>query len=411
MPKNLTHLFSRYPVILWVRLFGEWLSEMSRSMITPFLILYLHEKIGGSVPLVMLVIGLQPASDILFTLIAGGVTDRYGRKPVMLIALIIQALSMLGMALAGSLFAFAFLYILNGIGRSMFIPASRAVLADSMSSRQLSEAFALLSTATYIGASIGPLIGVMIYQTAPGLAFLFTALSLLLYAAVIWWKVPETNKPQPLETESTPANEQHFSLATLGRHRAVLSMLVLALPISLFYAQSETNLQLHLKEGFANYLEVLAWLALVKSIAAILFEYGLVRITSHLNPRHLIVFSYLCFALVSWVYGNATSIALLLGMQLVLVMGESIGLNHMLTLVSRIAPATMRGRYFAIYGLHWDISRTLGPLAGSMILLHFNGTILFSGVAVLLLIGALAQHLFLGRIEKASPAIREGSGL
>lgn len=407
MNEKATRLFSRYPVILWVRLFGELLTELSRSMITPFLILYLHEKIGGSIPLIMLVIGLQPASDILFTLIAGGVTDRYGRKPIMLLALLLQGLSMLGMAAAGSLAAFALLYVLNGIGRSLFIPASRAVLADNMTAKQLTEAFALLSTATYIGASVGPLLGVLVYQTAPALAFLCTGLSLFLYASVIWWKVPETKHQEQKECAS--AHEQ-ISFRKVDAHRAVLSMMVLALPISFFYAQTETNLQLHLKSGFANYLDVLAWLALTKSISAIVLEFWLVKATQRFSPRRLVVFSYICFAAVSWTYGNADSIILLLCMQLVFVMGESIGLNHMLTMISKMAPAAMRGRYFAVYGLHWDISRTLGPLAGSFLFLHFDGAVLFTIATALLLIGAVIQNVFLRRMEKASPLSREGSG-
>ena len=89
-----TSLFTRYPTTVWVRLFGELVTQLSLSMIAPFLILYLNEQAGSSVPLTMLVIGLQPASEIALTLIAGGVTDRYGRKSVMLVALGLQALAL-----------------------------------------------------------------------------------------------------------------------------------------------------------------------------------------------------------------------------------------------------------------------------------------------------------------------------
>jgi MFS family permease len=110
--------FNRYPTTVWVRLFGELLTRLTSSMVTPFLILYLHDKLGGSVLLPMAVVGLQPLSDIVTTLLAGGLTDRIGRKPVIIGALALQMLAMAGMILANTAWLFALLYICNkGLGR------------------------------------------------------------------------------------------------------------------------------------------------------------------------------------------------------------------------------------------------------------------------------------------------------
>ncbi|REK61687.1 MAG: MFS transporter [Brevibacillus sp.] len=408
-----TSLFTRYPTTVWVRLFGELVTQLSLSMITPFLILYLNEQAGSSVPLTMLVIGLQPASEIALTLIAGGVTDRYGRKSVMLVALGLQALAMLGMAFAHSLAAFAILYMINGAGRSLFIPAARALLADTVPHKLQSEAFALLNTASYIGAAAGPLVGVLIYQSDPSLAFQLTAFSLVLYAACVWWKIP-ASAPEESSSARTPSPAFAGDLpAPAARHtiRPALHLMLLAMPISLFYAQTETNLQLHLKNTFTDYLELLAMLASTKAAASIFLEFWLVKWTQRVSPRILITGSYVCFAAVSAAYAQSDSAAVLLAIQLVLILGESVGLNHLLTLVARIAPPSMRGRYFAITGLHWDISRAAGPYLGSLVLIHFGGAWLFGASAVLLLIGALAQYLYLQRMEKASPSLREGSSM
>ena len=60
-----------------------------------------------------------------------------------------------------------------------------------------------------------------------------------------------------------------------------------------------------------------------------------------------------------------------------LVIGESIALNHLLRFVSEIAPHNKRGLYFSIYGIHWDISRTCGPVIGAVLLSNLNGSMLF----------------------------------
>lgn len=403
-PRTLERLFSAYPPLLWVRLFGETLTSASSAMIAPFLVLYLSDHLGGSVPLTMIIIGLQPLSEILLILLAGSVTDRFRRKTIMLVSLLIQGTAMFAMSWAESMAAFAFLYVLNGAGRSLFIPASRAHLADSIRTDQMAGAFALLSTASSIGAALGPLAGVLLYRYDPSLAFLFTSLSLLLYAAAVWWKVPHTRQAMAAAEESHPA----FSTRSLPAYRPALAIMLLSLPVSLFYAQTETNLQLHFKETMADYLQTLATLASVKGILLIALEFWLVKWTQHLPTRLLVSGSYLCFAAVAIGYALFDTLPALLALQLVWVVGESIGLTQLLTFVSRIAPPSMRGRYYAITGTHWDISRTCGPLLGSYVLLHFGGSALFSIVALALLVGSMAIYAYLRQKEKAFPLKQEG---
>lgn len=407
LPSRLRTMFAAYPPLLWVRLFGETLTTLSSTMIAPFLVLYLSENIGSSIVMTMLVIGLQPFSEILITVFAGGVTDRYRRKTVMLVALFMQGLAMLGMAWADSMFLFALLYVVNGAGRSFFIPASRAMLADTIPAKQLSSAFALLNTSSSIGAAVGPLVGVFIYQQNPALAFLLTAASLLLYTLAVWWKVPHSEQPTVAMESDPPRTRSPLSLS-LQAYRPAIAIMLLCLPVSLFYAQTETNLQLHLKDTLPQYLQTLAMLAAVKGTLLLLFEFLLIRWTQHLPPRLLITGSYLCFAGVALGYAFLDYVPLLIALQILFVLGESIGLTHLLTYVSRIAPPSMRGRYYAITGTHWDISRMCGPFLGSLVLIQYNGTVLFSIVAVILLIGGGSIYSYLGKKETALPLVQEG---
>ncbi|MFF2529198.1 MDR family MFS transporter [Brevibacillus sp. NPDC058079] len=404
IPNALSRFFAAYPTLLWVRLFGETLTSLSSAMIAPFLVLYLSENIGGSVTMTMLVIGLQPFSEILLTLFAGGITDRYRRKTIMLLALFLQGFAMLGMAWADSMLGFAILYIINGAGRSLFIPASRAHLADTISSAQMAGAFALLNTSSSIGAALGPLVGVVIYKYDPAMAFLFTAISLLIYSLAVWWKIPQTPLPEaPVEEAADVRSRGSWHV-----YRPALAIMMLSLPISLFYAQTETNLQLHLKYTLPDYLQTLALLIAVKGVLLLLFEYLLVKWTQHLSARLLISSSYICFLIVSLGYAFIDNVPVLLALQVLLVLGESIGLTQLMAFVTRISPVTMRGRYFAITGTHWDISRMSGPYLGSLVLLHYGGAMLFTIVAGILLIGAGFMYVYLSNNEKASPLEQEG---
>ena len=386
-------LFHRYDRTIWVRLFGELLTGLTSNMIAPFLVLYLHEKIGGSVLLTMLVIGLQPLTDFVVTLVAGGAADRLGRKPVLIGSLALQSLAMFGLMLADSLWMFALLYVLNGVGRSFYIPAARAQIADATAEAERAEVFALLSTVGYVGVTLGPLLGVLLYRAEPGLAFGLVALALLAYLLAVWWKVPET-----VPTETAAAVEVSAPKISPGlkgsfmEYKTVLAMMICTLPISLFYSQAETNFQLHLNATFPDALNLIAWLATAKGVMVIALQMWIVKRTERFASHRLILFAYVCYAAAAVGYGFAPTFALLLVAQFFLTIGESIGLTHLLKTVSLIAPADKRGRYFSLFGLHWDISRTLGPLLGGLVFVTYGGGALFGGLAVVLLLGGMAQY-------------------
>ncbi|MBO8162810.1 MAG: MFS transporter [Brevibacillus sp.] len=405
---RIPHSLTSFPIAVWVRLFGEWATCLTANMIAPFLVLYLFDKLGGSVALTMLVVGLQPFAEIVFTLVAGGITDRFGRKPMMLAALLMQTTAMLGMAFADTVAAFALMNVVNGVGRSLFIPAGRAMLVDTVPADRRAEVFALLSTAENIGTTAGPLLGVWVYHHHPSFGFVCAALSLFLYALAVGWKVPETSplgKTVPMEASgsahsSADAAPRPLSSAGWVAARPALTLMLLALPVSLFYAQTETNLQLHFQDRFADPVSVLAWLTATKGILAIMLEYWLVRRTRQLPPERLVVCSYLCFGLVSLGYGFIESLPLLLCLQMVFVFAESVGLTQLLTLVSLCAPVHMRGWYFSLFGMHWDISRSFGPYLGSLLLLQCGGEVLFLSITIVLAGGAVAQHRYLTHVSR-----------
>ena len=76
----LNYLLLRYNKPIFIRLCGELLTRTTESMLALIMIIYVNKMLNGNVIITMLIFGLRPLSDILFTLIAGGITDKYGRK-------------------------------------------------------------------------------------------------------------------------------------------------------------------------------------------------------------------------------------------------------------------------------------------------------------------------------------------
>jgi MFS family permease len=395
-------LKSRYSLPVRVRLFGEFLTGVTGGMLAPFLIIYINDQLGGNVLLSMMIVGLQPLTELFFTIIAGGMTDRFGRKKIIIVALILQSLTMVGFSLAHTVWLFSGLYILNGICRSLYIPAARAQIAETTDDDRLSEVFAVLSTLGSIGFTFGPTLGFLVYSYHPAIVFGFEALALFIYCLIFWWKVPET-APQTKLSEAKNRKRQFEARTFLSHHYSILILMVLTLPISFFHAQTETNFRLYIEDIFQHYLSVLAILSTVQAVMMMVLEIGLVKWSEKFTMQRITVISYGAYAVVAFLYGFSTELWLFIAAQFILTIGQTIGINHFLRFVSQMAPENHRGLYFAIYGSHWDISRTFGPFIGGLFLTHFGGDVLFYFAMCLLIIGGIGQFFFVKAVQGSVP--------
>ncbi|MEF7654778.1 MFS transporter [Bacillus thuringiensis] len=393
----MNNLILRYNKPIIIRLCGELLTRTTESMLAIIMIIYVNKMLNGNIIITMLIFGLQPLSDIVFTLIAGGVTDKYGRKKIMLLGLLLQSVAIGNFVFAQSVFIFALLYVINGIGRSLYIPAQRAQIADLTKQKQQAEIFAILHTMAAIGSVIGPIIGAIFYQTHPEYLFIMQSITLLVYAVVVWTQLPET---APVLTTPKQKFEVSSPKQFLHKHYAVLGLMISTIPISFFYAQTETNYRIFAKDIFPDFVFMLAFISTCKAIMEIILQIFLVKWAERFSMTKIILISYTCFTIAAIGYGFSATILSLFFTLLFLVIGESIAFNHLLRFVSEIAPTDKRGLYFSIYGLHWDISRTCGPVLGAVLLSQLNGSMLFYICACFLIVGGIMQALFIQNIER-----------
>ncbi len=393
---KLKDLLLRYDTAIWVRVFGTMLTTTTGFMLRPFLVLYLYDKLGGSVLLPMVIVGLQPLMGILISLWGGGLTDRHGRKPLMLIALCIQAVSMAGFVYAESVWEFASLTILNGLGMALFFPAANAQIADIIPEQQRAEIFALLHTALNVGAAIGPLLGFAVFTKDPAFVFAISAVAFIIYALVVWWKVPETMPTRENQKQSVANDTPKFRIA---EHKALFWITLFAVPVSLLYAQAEATLPLHLKSYFADYQTVLVTLMTINGTIVILLQLWIAKRTENFKPYKVILCSYLLFGVVSFGYGWLPLLSLLIMNEVIFTVGEMMNGPHIQKAVSLLAPPEMRGRYFSIFGMSWQISKAAGPFLGGLLLTNYGGGVMFSVIGVLLFVSGFVQYRLLSGVE------------
>jgi len=393
---------NRYDSGIWIRVLGSALTTITSFMIRPFLVLYLYEKMEGSIILPMIIVGLQPLCGLLVSWYGGGWSDRFGRKPLMTAALALQMACMVGYVFAEDVWHYAAISIVNGIGFALFMPAANAQITDMVPENKRAEVFALMHTAFNVGAAVGPVLGLLMFDWNPSAVFLISALSFLLYGLLIAFKLPETMPQAARDISGKLLRAPQRTKFRWAEHKTLLWMTLFSLPVGLLYAQVESTFPLHLQTNFEHYRTLLASILTFNGVMVIAMQIWIARKTETMRSHLVIGASYGLFAVVALGYGYSTVIVWLFIAEFVFTIGEMIFGPHMQKAVSVMAPVEQRGFYFSVYGTSNLMSRGLGPVLGGLLLEYGGGETLFTALAVLILLAGFAQYRVVRKFSEAA---------
>jgi MFS family permease len=152
--------------VLWRIALVLGIAQLGFATILPLLPLYLTERLGASVKLVGLVIAAFALVETFFKTAWGGVADRYGRKPIILLGLALSAFAPLLMSVLRVPALFVPLRLVDGMGSATLWPSSAAAVADTTAPEQRATGMAVLNTAFLGGMAAGPALGLFVAGAA-----------------------------------------------------------------------------------------------------------------------------------------------------------------------------------------------------------------------------------------------------
>ncbi len=185
---------------------------------------------AGWVPLSMTFFLLGGAA---LSWLTGPLSDRYGRRPVLLSGVVFFIVSCLATYLVSSIEAYMALRVLQGMGLCFINAVGYAAVQEAYAEKTAVRVTALMANVALIAPMVGPLAGAALIELAPWRScFLFIAACALLALLGLWWKMPETVQPAANPRPLSRMGGDYLQL--LRDRRFVLSVLcipMLALPL------------------------------------------------------------------------------------------------------------------------------------------------------------------------------------
>ena len=139
------------------------------------------------------VLSMELFGMALGSILLGGVTDRIGRRPVILGCLVVMALGMFGVTTTAGIFPLLLWRLFTGLGIGGMLAATNAVAAEYSNDRSRNLAVSLMAIGYPIGAVLGGAVVAQLLKTGDWRSvFYFGGAVTLVFLPVVWLLLPET---------------------------------------------------------------------------------------------------------------------------------------------------------------------------------------------------------------------------
>ncbi len=375
--KGLTSLVDGLPPTYWLIWSGTLINRLG-TFVVPFLTLYLTVQRAIPVSQAALMVSLFGAGSFISQLSGGELTDRLGRRPVMLMSFFITPIFMIALGLARDILLISISTFIVGFFTDLYRPAVGAAIADLVPSESRTRAYGYNYWAINLGAAIAPVLAGLIARYNYLILFVADGLTTAIFGFIVLFGIHETR----------PAEAHHASHASLGKRiselkRAPILLIfsLLTLFFGMIYAQGYVGLPLDMKahglgpDQYGAAIAVNGFLIILVTIPVSNMARKWPRFETIAVAAVLLGLGYGFTALASNLPLFALSVA-------IWTLGEIAATSVAPTIIADLSPIELRGLYQGIFGAAWGLAYFIGPLLGGWVYQNLGSTPLWIGCLI-----------------------------
>jgi multidrug resistance protein len=342
-------------------------NALSYATIIP--LLYPYSARFGITPLGMsFLLTSFSIAQFLATPILGRLSDRFGRKPLLLFSLAGTALSLAVFAMAQNVLMLFIARILDGVSGGN-ISIAQAVISDSTKGEERAKSFGMLGAAFGVGFLCGPAIGGLLSQYGMTTPFWVSSALAAIGVVLCYFLLPETldKTVQRVQKHEPLFNFSALFKALFQPHIGVVLL------ISLLASMSMNAMIL----GFQTYTIDVLKLSTFQ-IGAFFSSFGLVGIIMQVfaigpvlkqvkSKKKILLFSFIAYILSLLAAFSANTTLLFFFAMIVMAIGGSFRDPMISSLISERTKAEDQGIVLGINQSYVSLGQIIGPLAAGLV--------------------------------------------
>ena len=369
-------------------MFNMFITMSGIGLIIPIMPEYLS-TFGAAGQVLGFLIAMFSFSQFIFAPIAGNLSDKHGRKNLIIIGLIIFGLSQLAFGLSTELWMLFVARFFSGLGAAFLVPPMMAFVADITTFEERGRGMGLLGASMSLGFMIGPAIGGFLSKISLGFPFYFATGAALTAAIISFFALPN---PTPRVESTGPLAKGENLLQQLKRSTKVsyFIMFIIMFVFSFGLANFQATISLFVDHKFGYTPSQIAVLITVGGFVGVIAQTFIITpLFKRFGEMRVILFNLIIAAvgMIGILFVN--SFFMILAVATVFSTATALLRPAVNTLVSKLA-GKEQGFAAGMITAYMSLGNMVGPaLAGILFDININYPYII-GTVILLICFAIA---------------------
>ncbi len=393
---------------LFIIFFTVFIDMVGFGIVIPVLPLYAEHFHATPLQIGWLT-GIYSGMQIIFTPLLGRLSDRVGRRPVLIVSLAGTALGFLVMGWASSLSLLFLARIIDGATGGN-ISTAQAYIADVSTPENRSRSMGLIGAAFGLGFTFGPMIGGILSRISYGAPFYFAAALAALNVLLLYFILPESLSK---EYRSRPHERTRLGEVFQHGHARLFGTIVVTYFFTITgFAIMTTLFALFTEKRFGYDARQTGYLFGFIGIISVILQGGLIgRLVKIFGETALARTGLLFLALAMVLLPLVHTLVMLLLVCGAIAIANGLVNPTLNGLASQMIDRSWQGRALGLMQAAGSVGRLVGPLLGGWLLMFDLGfpvaryarTPLFTSAAILLVAFLLALGFRKPSTDKVPP--------
>ncbi len=335
------------------------------GIVIPVLPLY-AERFGASPLVIGLLLGIYSAMQSIFAPILGKLSDRVGRRPVLLVSILGTSLGFLVMGLAQTLWLLFLARMIDGATGGN-ISTAQAYIADVTPPEQRSRGMGLIGAAFGLGFIFGPAIGGILSRVSLAAPFFFAAGLAAANALAIFCFLPESLSEA--RRRSVQRHDSLLDVVTGSARRGLIATAATYFCTTLAFSLLTATYPLFTEKRFGYDATHNGYIFASQGIIGAVIQGGLLGwLVKRSGDKWLAVSGTIVLALCLFLLPLSTTTLMLLLATAGIAVGHSLIAAPVNALASKHVGGEAQGRVLGLMQSAASLARIIGPVLGGLLL-------------------------------------------